>query len=239
MDNDKHISKDELGIKAKCKTIIMVHSLCQYDIAEKDGSIFYYFILEKLLIHYLKKVTRMCGPGYDIKLKILTPFIFYYPSRFDNFEIIPIQYSKENPIPDSTFDEIFSGVDLILSDNIMQESFHRGLINGKLGINIRSTLPVITNADASVSLRPEFKLTPTTQEALDVMESTKPLMAAKINVMPESLAFKTNNKLKKLITTVELLDEINMVDTIFKSLFDNEYKENFYSQLATMKNHNF
>ena len=213
-------------VAKQTKTVFMIHTLWQYNISKLQGFSFYYFILERLLIYYLVKLQEKTE-HHPLKLIIATPFMFYYPFKMHNLEVHPMYYSDKENIPNSIFENTLFRTDLMLSDNLIQNSFHRAILNGCMGINLRNTLPKHKNPDGSYTLEPEFQFSETTLEALNLLESTQPLISTRINTKHESAVFKGNNSFMQLIKSVELLDENTCVDAMYKALFDQNYKNEF------------
>ena len=210
----------------KQKIIFMTQSYWQYSINKMDKIGFYSFILERLLIYYLNKMGFITKFS-PVKLVMVTPFIFHYPVSINNIEFYPIYYSKSSILPNSTFENILSQADLILTDNVLQNTFHRALLNGILGINMKGVPKTIENRRSII--KPDFNFSAVTNEALNIMESTTPFSSTMLNVEEKDVRVTSENKhFIETFNSLSFLDEKNMVDTLYKSLFDNEYKNNMW-----------
>ena len=235
-----HIKKDKIHLTKESdssKTIFLVNTVWQYEKHKKKGAGIYYFILEKLLIHYFLQLEERTN-SYPLKLVIASPCRFYYPLKIKNLEFQPIYYSSGQPIPNELFESLIFDSDLILTDNIMQNSYHRALLNGIMGVNIKNNLPKIQNQDGFFTTKPDFNLTDTASEAFDLLEYTKPLISSKINITSRKNDSYNDeiNHFYKLIKSVELFDEELVLNILHKALFDSEYKTECLNNLESYIN---
>ena len=216
--------KNKLGIKRKdSKIIFMSISNWEYRIMKERGQAVYFFVLEKLLINYLSQLKE------KIDFIIVSPIPFYNSYTMGDINVKHIPITSSNIIPLEQYEKMFLIADLILTDNIIQSTFIRAVTSGIPGINIISNIAVEKKDGDNYDLIPTFDINPFTSELLNIMERSSTFLSSKINntyIGDFFLARKTP-LYQQLFASCELFDQSNMVNTMQKYLYDENYKKNF------------
>lgn len=201
------------------KIIFLSISGGQYAILKEKRQSFYFFLLEKLFIHYLQQVNR------KIYLIIVSTVPFYYSINFNNLYIKNILITNERPLNIKEYENLFWASDLIFTINIIQNTFWLGLCNGIPGINLNFILPTKGSID--------YSLTSFTKDMLDIILNTPTFLMAPINDSQwynKRIGFDVNPIYHGLFHTCQILNEHEIIRLIDKYFNDKEFNQKFLQQ---------
>ena len=204
--------------QANSKIVFLPVSLGQYTTFTDKGLTFYYFVLEKLLIHYMRQINSR------IYFIIVSPIDFYYSGIIDNISIHNILIANGQILSWQDYESIFLSADLILTNNAIQHTFWRSLLNGIPGINITFDMPQANSSN--------YELTPFVRNFYNMLIKTPPSIIASINETASSLyshqmKFNSNSVCSNLLNSCNILDEKKFIQLINKSLNYTEFINNF------------
>lgn len=223
-EQEKKTIKSKIGIdRDDSKVIFMTLSNWEYKLFKEQTKSIYFFVLEKLLIHYLLKLNK------KIDLIIVSPLSFYFSYNIENINVKHISITPQNLIPLKEYEKLFLCADLIISSNIIQSTFIRAVYSGIPGITLTSNIPIQDRDKELYRLMPPFMLNSFTTELLDIMETTCPFSSSDINQVysKEFFLFRRSPVYQQLFSICELFDQRKMTDLIYKYLYDENTKQNF------------
>jgi len=201
------------------KIIFLSISGGEYRLLKENRQTLYFFLLEKLLIHYLQQSSE------KIYLIIISTVSFYYSINLKNLYMKNLLITNEEPLNIKDYENLFLASDLILSVNIIQNTFWRAICNGIPGINLSFNLPKKGSID--------YLLTSFTKEVLEIILNTTTFLGHPINGdkwYPQRIGFDSMPVYKDLFQTCEILDEHKIIDLIDKCFHDKKFKQKFLKQ---------